>query len=261
MSAKDKPHMSASQINMALRCGEQYRRRYSMGEKIRPSGAMARGSAAHKAWEINDIQKIKTRQDLSAEDVDNVFVEDFRRRVKEENPKFDEDAPKKDVEKSGRAIVKAYHLEVQPNIQPVAVEKEFLIAVDGAPPILGYIDLIVEDGTIVDRKTSGKKKSQPEDDWVRQLSLYAYAESIVRGLAPWEAIPTRVDLIVSKDKPENVPISVGDLTQAAARPVLALAARIHEAAIKDALLPNPNGWHCSEKFCGYWATCKYRKGA
>jgi len=261
MSAKNEPHMSASQISMALRCGEQYRRRYLMGEKLRPSGAMARGSAAHKAWEINDIQKIKTRQDLSAADVDGVFVEDFRRRVKDEDIHFDRDEPKKEVEQSGRAIVKAYHLEVQPTIQPAAVEKEFLIPLDGAPPILGYIDLITEDGTIVDRKTSGKKKSQPEDDWIRQLSLYAYAESLTRGLAPWESIPTRVDLIVSKNKPENVSIPVGELTQAAARPVLALAAKLYEAAVKDALLPNPNGWHCSEKFCGYWATCKYRKGA
>src|SRR5262252_8166240 len=62
-------HMSASSIDMARRCPEQWRNRYILKRKERPAEAPVMGTAVHAALERNFAQKIDTHVDLGLVDL------------------------------------------------------------------------------------------------------------------------------------------------------------------------------------------------
>ena len=47
-----------SNLGTALRCGEQFRRRYIEGERIPPGVAAGRGTGVHNANDVNLSQKV-----------------------------------------------------------------------------------------------------------------------------------------------------------------------------------------------------------
>jgi hypothetical protein len=76
-----KPHISPSQMDMFFRCGEQYRRRYVLGEIVPPGVALVKGSAVHKAAEVNYRQKVETHVDLALSDLTDAAATDVTHRV------------------------------------------------------------------------------------------------------------------------------------------------------------------------------------
>src|SRR5688572_33095123 len=52
-----KPHLSFSQLDMLSKCGEQYRRRYVLGERLPPGVAMIVGGAVDKSVNANMTNK------------------------------------------------------------------------------------------------------------------------------------------------------------------------------------------------------------
>ena len=62
-------HVSASQLSMYCKCGEQYRRRYVEGEIVPPGVALVSGKSVHKAREIDLKHKMATGEDLAVEAV------------------------------------------------------------------------------------------------------------------------------------------------------------------------------------------------
>ena len=58
-----------SMLGMWLRCGVQFERRYIREEVIPPGIAARRGTAVHKAAEINHKQKLSTGKDLPISDL------------------------------------------------------------------------------------------------------------------------------------------------------------------------------------------------
>ena len=79
-----KPYISPSQLGMFTRCGEQYRRRHVLGERLPPGVAATRGTAVHKGAEENAKQKITTHVDLPVKDVVDIAANTFDEQVKHE---------------------------------------------------------------------------------------------------------------------------------------------------------------------------------
>jgi CRISPR/Cas system-associated exonuclease Cas4 (RecB family) len=178
---KEIDHISASSINMALRCEEQWRQVYILKRRKPPSLAMLAGRADHK--------KIVTGDDLPVEDVREAFVQAMEESVDESGGLGEILTGGDDysqIRRTGQDIVAGYHREVSPTVQPVMVEHEFRHQVEGLPvEILGYIDIVAEadriatltDTTalnfrIIDRKRSGRETKVPSPDWQLQAGIY-----------------------------------------------------------------------------------------
>jgi hypothetical protein len=71
-------------LGMFLRCPHQFERRYLRGEIIPPGIAARRGSATHKAAQINHEQKLHSQADLPAGDLQDAVRDHYVRLVQEE---------------------------------------------------------------------------------------------------------------------------------------------------------------------------------
>lgn len=165
-------HFSASSLAMAATCPEQYRQRYIRGVREKTSGARLLGSAVHGALAINFDQKQRTGIDLSESDIAQAYGEAWDKETKKATEGIEWKTDPNETHAKGLQMATLYLAEVAPRIQPLAVEQEFrerLIA--GLPPLVGYIDLVTEQG-MVDYKTSAKKISQAKPGWRLQARIY-----------------------------------------------------------------------------------------
>ena len=159
-------HLSAASLKMWMRCREQWRRRYVLGEKERPGAALVWGSAHNYALvETNFGQKVVTGTDLPVGDVELAFAEGFDQRLELEGDEIvwgDGDKPG-EMKDRGVALAAAYHKQVSSSVQPLRVEESFALEVAGVPvPIVGRMDVTEEKRTI-DLKTGSKREMRPDN--------------------------------------------------------------------------------------------------
>ena len=179
MAIKTTPYISASQIKKFGYCPILYKHDYvDGGERMPPNIYMLYGTAIHKALEYNFKQKIKSRKDLPHQEVYAKFEEVFDEETDKHN--IYRDATYSMMIFQAQGTIEQYITEVAPDLQPLYVEYEFELKLKNFPiTIKGYIDLITEDGRIIDYKTSGKSwKSQYRQTSVDkdiQLTLYSAA--------------------------------------------------------------------------------------
>jgi hypothetical protein len=267
-----KPHISATQHQMAGRCWEQYRRRYVMGEKIPPGLAIVQGSAYHVGAETNFRQKIESHIDLKASDIVGATVSAFEAQLRGDYQLTP------DEEKRGKAVVlgeakdqtalmaAVVLAEKQaPDYQPVVVEHKTTIVFPHAThDLLSVTDLRDDKGRVVDFKTAGKKPPQQDADGSVQLTIYAAAHMIDTGALPTEV---RLDVATKTKKPARHVLSSyrdrSDFRVLLARTNAMLAAI--EAFGKQGLDHWPaapiGAWWCSAKWCGYAMTCPHFNAA
>jgi hypothetical protein len=191
-------HISASSVKMIARCPEQWRRRYVLGQKTAPAAALIAGTADHAAIEKSMRQKITTHIDLPADEVVDEFFDRFESEVefaggwKEVEVKSRGELVKGKVAKTkvldslkveGGKLVEAYHLDISPKVQPIAVEEEFSFTAPNLPVrVDGRIDLIAtkEESKeyLIDRKRSGRMKYRPDPEWIIQAEVYQLVKHV-----------------------------------------------------------------------------------
>jgi len=257
-------HYSFSQLNMLLRCGEQYRRRYVMGERIPPSGNLVRGKCCHKTCEVNYDRKIKIGEYGSPDEMADLFATEWNMN------KYDIAYTPEELE--GRSIsvvegafkdqgvrmVKEYHGTFAPTVEPKKTEERFVVEFEeDVPNLVGIIDLIDAKDTIIDNKFVGKTPNATGIDTDSQLSIYDYGFRVTEGRKPSAlkkafcvALKTSTKIVV-----QEVPPRDDDTIH---RMLLRLKAA-HDAIRAGNFLPAAEGsWVCSKRFCGYWTTCRVR---
>lgn len=247
-----------STLGMALRCGEQFRRRYIEGEIIPPGVAAIRGTSVHKANEVNLNAKIKTGKDEpldvlldAAEDTfyktsaDGIYLS--RAEIPEK---------KKILEKSlteALQLTTTYHQTVAPEIIPKHVERKFVIDAGFSMPLAGIMD-IEQDGKVDDIKTSGMKWPEGRIKQEIQPTFYSFAYEHEFGQRP----DFRYHILIPYKS--GAQRQVQDFT-ATDMDYNVLRARIGvlEGILKTGLFvpAHPGSWWCCEKWCGYWSTCKF----
>jgi len=174
---KNCDYISASQIGTFMACPLAYKYIYVDGaQRMPPNVYMSYGTAMHAALAFNYEQKIKSRKDLHVHEVETKFLLVFNQECQENN--YSEDLSKFYLPAENTLYY--YMKEVAPKIQPTHVEYKFEIKLKHFPiTIMGYIDLITEDGDIRDHKTAGKSwKSQYTPSKLRnniQATMYAAA--------------------------------------------------------------------------------------
>ena len=252
-------HLSVSQMRTWLRCRRQWAYRYILGVKEPPSWAMRGGTA------MDDTMTAHNRDKMKGGGLGVSAAQDFfRDRVKAvaEEAGLPKDQDMAAVVDDGTKVLPVYFKELDPAVEPLAVQKEVKVDVGGVP-MLGYIDLVRDAGgshrIVSDYKFTGRSPSQGAAAASMQLAFYADAEGDPSG---------HVDLIalVRTKQPKVVTDShfVTEEDKASMRRMVRqVAAGI--AAKRYPLASSENEWgngpssFCNPTRCGYWTICKGRK--
>jgi hypothetical protein len=256
-----KPHISATQLEMFWRCAEQYRRRYIEGERIPPAVALIQGRAFHIGAETNFRQKIESHADLAATEIVEAAAAAFDAELAGGYALTDEEVSRGAASVLGAAKDKTVQLvachadEQAPDYQPVAVEHTTRIVFPQAThDLLGVTDLRDERGRVVDFKTAARKPSAEAADSSTQLTIYAAAFHVDTGTTPEEV---RLDVVTKTKTPARHVVR----SRRTPTDMQVLLNRVNvtlDSLNKGSFPPaSPGAWCCSPKWCGYWATCPY----
>lgn len=182
--------ISPSGLATFLRCPEQFRRKNILGLREPYSGAGLSGTAIHDA--VARAYRYKIQEDgilppaLAVEAYHRSFSRGLAENggAKEIDWGFSGKAPNRKpldenaVRFRGVPAVESYITKILPQMQPVAVEKMFVIPIPGVPvPMLGFIDLVTT-RSLVDLKFGGKRDSKITPDGRVQAMMYMRAEAL-----------------------------------------------------------------------------------
>lgn len=257
----EKPHLSATQLEMFWRCPESYRRRYIEGERIPPGIALITGKAFHAGAETNFRQKIESHADLPQKEIVEVAAAAFDAEAAAGYLLSDDEASRGAKNVLGEAkdmtvkLARCHAQEQAPDYQPVAVEhKTRIVFPQATHDLLAITDLRDSKRRVVDLKTAARKMPQTAADSSTQLTIYAAAHQIDTGEPASEV---RLDVVTKTKNPaRQVIVSQRDRAdfQALINRVNSTLNAIHVGAFTPA---SPGSWACSPKWCGYWSTCPF----
>jgi hypothetical protein len=252
--------ITQSMLGMFLRCPHQFERRYLQGEIIPPGIAARRGSATHKAAQINHEQKLHSQEDLPVADLQDAARDHYVKQINEEGVFI----PKNQVAEKARLLAagfdaairltRLYREALAPDIQPTLVEEQLTHDAGLDLPLQGTIDVLTADHWLPDLKTADKSKGPGEANHSLQLTFYAGLVAQQTGKWP-EKISLEVLVNNREPKLQSLPTSRGPADWAN----LLLRIQLMLAQIHTGLFPpcDPNAWSCSPQWCGYFWTCKY----
>jgi hypothetical protein len=260
-----KAHLSISQLNMLSKCGEQYRRRYILGEKLPPGIALLVGSAVDKSVTHNLGNKLAGGGLLTAEEVTDLAAQAFNLQWDQAGEvRLDDDevviglkaAKGQGKDKSVR-LARLHAVQMAPAIEPTHLQRKVEVELSGYPyDILGYIDIQEGAKAIRDTKTSAKSPAADMADKDDQLTIYAMMAKVIDGVIPERLyLDYLIDTATPKAKAFPTIRSEEDFN-----PILR---RIEAAALaleKGVFVPaRESDWWCNPKWCGFHATCAYVK--
>ena len=248
-------------INMALRCGEQFRRRIILNQIIPPSAAAGRGRGFHAAVDMDFKQKTVTKTDLPVDVLTDAardeFVYAFRRGIHlTKDDAWQKRTILNDHLNQTILLTKRFHSDIAPEVQPVASELRLTADIGLDLPLKGFIDFVQAGHQIDDFKTAGRAWTQARADSELQPPIYSYLYGREFG-----AYPRRLGYRVlvhtpsGKIKKQNISARV---TRGSIQGALNKAHAVYRM-YKAGLFPpaDPGAWQCSEKWCGYYLTCAY----
>jgi CRISPR/Cas system-associated exonuclease Cas4 (RecB family) len=254
-------HISITQINMLGFCGEQYYRRYVLGDKIPPGISLIVGKCTDKTVNDDMTAKIETGELLPVEQIKDI-AHDTLNVEWDHGVLLTEDEVKEDLKKvKGAAIDKTVRLSVlhrtdlAPKLNPTHVQRKWELELPGYPNIIGYIDLQEGTTSIRDTKTTARTPSEDAAHISEQLTIYALAGRVLDGKIPDKLF---LDYLVDNKVPK-VEIRESIRSEADFGPLF----RRLEIALKmissGLFMPTKqdNNPLCSPRYCGYYRTCPY----
>lgn len=250
-----------SSLNMAARCGEQFRRRYIEGEIVPPGIAAGTGTGVHAGSEANFRHKIITGSDLPISDVLDASRDGFVRAFKHGIFLTGDELGRKntilnDGLNKALRLTKAYHERIAPGLFPQDVESDFLIDVPGLGlPIGGRIDF-TDPERIHDLKTAGKSWAEDQVYKEAQPIFYGFAKYQETGAVPGFKFWVLVDLKGGVKIQEQ---SVTGTQIQGQFPSLIKRLNMFETMLKSGVFmpAHPSSWWCSKDWCGYFRSCPY----
>lgn len=144
---------------------------------------------------------------------------------------------------------------------PIAdvVERKVEFTVPGVPvPVIGYIDVIDEDGVPIDLKTASRAWNAGREHDELQPAFYIAA--LDQG--GWEHNPKSLFryYIFTKTKSPEVYVLETSRSRADIQWCFGLIQDVWDGIENEIFPPTGIGsWKCSPKWCGYWPLCRGRK--
>lgn len=182
-------HLSSSQINLYLQCGLKYKYQYidALPKSFRPS-ALVFGSALHSTLAWFHEQKMN-QHGVTLEKLYQIFDADWYSQRVEADIHFKDGEKEMNLLNMGREMLTMYLQEEHKKAK--GCEIPFTVPLmspsngeDLGIALEGYFDLIEEDGTIVEFKTSAIALSSSDIDTRIQLTAYSYAYQLLYRKPP-----------------------------------------------------------------------------
>ena len=165
-------HLSATAIAQLTTCPELFRLRRI--KRIPESKGVDKfvGTVDHETLERVLRKKMGTNyQDVPNEQIPDIYNRAWTESIQEEEVVWYDKDPD-EVHANGLDMAVLYNDQVTPTIKPVAVEERFEEEISGIPvPVVGYAD-VIENGRIIEKKTSKSKVSKPKPMWLLQGRIY-----------------------------------------------------------------------------------------
>ena len=248
-------HISASQINMYLKCSQQWAFRYIEGFKSPPGAALTLGSCFHGATGKNYEQKIESREDLPVGDVCDVFSTQFE-HAKHETAWFEDEKPG-EVKDTVIETLREYQKVISPGVQPEQVEMKFQLNFTNLEAkFIGYVDLLDEKGLIIETKTTSRKPSEISHDHKLQTTAYSVG---YRTKYKKQESGARIDYAINKKNPEIVSMPL-EITARDMDYFLTIVPMVLASMKAGVFIPNRGHFLCSQRWCGYAELCMKRNG-
>ena len=145
--------LSASSVATYLRCPKQWEFAYIHKERRPPTIKQALGIASHDAYDFDMTAKLATGENLPMALVLDAFSDGYDTMWREGFSKVKEEDEKPGEAKDQQVrVIRKYRKDLAPLIEPIMVEQDFMIEVDGQL-YSGTLDLASVDRTLVDPDT------------------------------------------------------------------------------------------------------------
>ena len=268
-----KPQLHNSHLNMLSKCGIQFQRRYGktfgvgpVNEVLSPATPAAIGTAVHDSVELNLTRKIEGEA-TSLDHIQAVARDSFLERWEDgillsEGESENADSAKGAAVDLSVALAGLHFAEVAPKINPIEVEKPFVLKMKDLPfDLSGRIDIVEANDELRDTKTIARTPSKVENISF-QNRMYSQAYFLETGRLPKKFTN---DYLVKTKVPKAVSLSLIPTEEF----IAPLVARIERAveiiesvkAGRQAFAPaQEDSWVCTAKYCGYAKTCKFWSG-
>ena len=178
--ARERLHLSASQIRTYTNCSEQYRHRYVLRTPpSHRSSALAFGSAVHSALAAFYLEQQDTGDKLSTEDLRSVFDEVWQSQLEPGDVLFGDKEDAGTLRDKAGAMLAEFHEQGLVPDEVLGVEVPFALPSPGREEeLVGAFDLVCYHGgktVVVEHKTAARKKSEDDLRYDLQATVYALA--------------------------------------------------------------------------------------
>lgn len=246
-------HLSYSSISMYQTCPASWRFRYIDQVKTSTAPALVYGTAVHGA--VEGLIR-NHHQGAILEHWDKGWSEAMARQ-----DAVEWDQPQESYYNQGLHLVNS----LLPELNKITalwddsgawIEREFQLRVPGVPvPIVGYIDIVTEDGVPGDFKTSSKSWTQDKAEAETQPLFYLAAMLQLGRPVPEGAFR---HYVMVKNKTPKFQVFEHRHSMGAVMSELARVRQVWNAIDKGVFPTNYTCWKCSPRWCEYWALCRGR---
>lgn len=247
-------HLSYSSISRYLKCGKQWKFRYLDKLEEESSDALQFGSAWHKMIRyyleesFSGNTKLYDRIDFGSH-----WSQAIEESCTEENAG--------ELMQLGEKMLTSPKITktiqgLGPTIDPESLEMKTELRIPGVPvPIIGFIDMIQNDGIPIDIKTASRKWSQEQAHTDLQATFYIAALEQLQMIK----LPAKFKFMVfTKTKNPDVQILETTRTHQDIFALYGLVNEVWQAISREVFPPtDPGNWWCSHKYCGFWNVCEY----
>lgn len=241
--------LSPSQANKFVNCQVQWWYKFGLRLPEPVTGYRTLGTAVDHAITENYRQKIETREDLPVEGLIPLFRESWQQGLQETI--FRDDEKPEELSALGELLVRKYMDEAAPYVQPAAVQLEVAGEINGVK-VRGRVDVLDEEGTLIDVKTSAKSPSGIQSDYRFQLATYV---QITPGASGAARLHTLTKTKTVKLVPQSFQVGGADLLRTSVMYPL-----VQEGMRSGLYMPNRGSNLCSRKHCAYWRRCQDEYG-
>jgi len=241
-------HLSYSSISTFLACPESWRRKYIAKEPTVSSPALVFGSAIHATVE----QYVQVGGDLLS-----IWSEKWGAQLEKEggNVLWGMESPDESYNKGVRVLSDKDIVTTLDGIKPRQVERKVELRVPGVSiPIIGYIDIITEDGVVCDLKTSAKSWTAARAKDELQPIYYLMSLNQAGEKVNWKFR----HYVLTTLKTPRLDVFDTERTPAEAFFLINIIQQVWKAIQTGIFIPNPGSWKCSPIFCDFFAACRGR---
>ncbi len=251
--------LSPSQTNKFLDCPAKWYFKYMLGLPDPLNSNLAVGIAVDNT--LSHYFRIKAADGVEMPEADVLDVLDPAWADQEAVMVLREGEDPEQLHALCQRLVRSYLSELAPKVTPGVIEGEpaVQVRVEGTiagVKVQGIIDLIKDDGTIVDLKTTKRKLGAVPADHMLQMTTYDLLCPHSRGRA-------ELHYMVKNRSEKSVPKIVPFTREIGPEEVL-FAESIYPAvqeSMRDGIyLPSRTSRFCSRKYCPFWKTCEKEFG-